>query len=156
MAGEVVPERLGRGTSFENGSVSASPLQAVSGGVSEIQFHDFFSPISKPFIFGGLVFDGFICLYRIGLQNFAWKRCGAPETPAGFKKQAWQNLESELEAVECWWFGATYVAERIKLWLWLFGVVKVVDVFPAFQVQNPIRSSPKVWRFELLQLRQGP
>ena len=58
--------------------------------------------------------------------------------------QASRNrLGSELEAVECWWFGATYVAERIKLWLWLFGVVKVVHVFPAFQVQNPIRSSPK-------------
>lgn len=25
---------------------------------------------------------------RRRLQNFAWKRCGAPETPEGFKKQA--------------------------------------------------------------------
>ena len=58
MAGEVVPERLGRGTSFENGSVSASPLQAVSGGSQKFSFMIFFHPFPSPSSLGGWFFDG--------------------------------------------------------------------------------------------------
>ena len=149
LASSVPSGRRGRSRKVEKGAhhlrkwlrFGISSSSGLGGRVSAFSFMDFFlTTFQALHLWGWLVFDGTYSHHlpnrRIGLQNFAWKRCGAPETSAGFKKQAGLVLKVSWKQ---WSVGGLELLMWLKessLWLWLFGVVKVVHVFPAFQVQN--------------------
>ena len=77
---------------------------------------------------------GLPSIIRSEWQNFAWKRCGAPETPEGFKKQVPPEIEMEGVSGEKYWQRIPQRGNKDKwterIWVDVKDKAGILDVDP--------------------------
>ena len=109
-------------------------------------FHHFFPSSSFLGKVGGFRGEISHLPNRRRLQNFAWKRCGAPETPEGFKKQAVLvgELVDEL-GKQLWHMGVVWLRKTgcLTAQNFLFLLAERIQQKAARMLSNPLGDSKK-------------